>query len=107
MAEMTKHRAGLLADLEKMVASFCHNGSIQNWGAGGVFQGEGRTFRYPLTVESGLGEKRKVHGRVNHLKPDDLMTGYYEFGANRLQIVVALDAVLRHLEDEYELDFNF
>lgn len=106
MKRISTERAVLLSELEQIVGKHCHNGSIQNWGPGGELLGEGRTFRYPLTVEDGLGVKRKVYGRANPFEPDDLMRGYYAFGANRLQIVMALDAVLRELEDRYAVEFD-
>ena len=100
---MTKKRAKLLADLENTVGGYCYNASIQNWGPGGVFYGEGRGFRYPLTILDSEGNKKKVRFKADPSNPDELKTGYYAFGANQLQIVMALDAVLRHLEEHYEL----
>jgi hypothetical protein len=101
MAEMTEERAKLLAELELTVGSYCYNGSIQNWGPGGKFEGGGRDFRYPLTIVDALGNKQKVRYLANHQKPEELKTGYYAFGANQLQIVMALDGVLSHLEARF------
>lgn len=101
--KMTKKRARLLADLEYLIGSNCYNGNIQNYGAGGAFYGEGRTFRYPLmTIDAEQG-KKKTRGRVSADDPRELSTGYYSFGANRLHIMTALDEVLRYLEDNHDL----
>lgn len=101
--KMTKKRAKLLAELEHVIGKNCYNGNIQNWGAGGAYYGEGRTFRYPLTTIDDAGEKRKSYSPATGLQPEVLSTGYYAFGANRLHIVTALDEVLRHLEQNYGL----
>ena len=101
---MTTKRAKLLAELERTIGGYCYNASIQNWGPNGVFEGEGRDFRYPLTVVDAEGSKRKVRGRADPEKVGELKTGYYAFGANQLQIVMALDAVLSHLEENYGLE---
>ncbi|MBN9276788.1 MAG: hypothetical protein J0I57_04050 [Hyphomicrobium sp.] len=97
-AKLTKRRALLLAELEYLVGNNCYNGNIQNWGAGGVYEGEGRHFRYPLTVVDGEGQRKKNSYKASPGDPDELMTGYYAFGANRLHIIEALDEVLRYLE---------
>ena len=99
--KLTKKRARLLAELEYLVGSSCYNASIQNWGPGGVFEGEGRDFRYPLTVVDPEGGKHKIRYRADGDTPAALITGYYAFGANQLQIMMALDDVLRHLEDNH------
>lgn len=46
---MNEKRKRLLIELAKIVGNEFYNGSIQNWGPGGVFEGEGRSFRYKLT----------------------------------------------------------
>ncbi|RWC40547.1 MAG: hypothetical protein EOS28_23240 [Mesorhizobium sp.] len=101
--KITKKRAKLLADLEYLVGNNCYNGSIQNWGPGGTFEGEGRGFRYPLTVIGDNGGKIKRRYRADDVAPKQLITGYYAFGANQLQIVLALEEVLQHLEKNYGL----
>jgi len=101
--KITKKRAKLLAELEYMIGGHCYNASIQNWGPGGVFDGEGREFRYPLTIVDAEDNKRKVRYRADGDKPGELITGYYAFGANQLQIMMALDKALLHLEENYGL----
>ena len=102
-ARFSKKRAKLLAELERIVGSNCYNGSIQNYGPGGFYEGSGRDFRYPLTVIDEDGEKRKRYGSADDVSPQVLSSGYYAFGANRLHIIQALNEVLAHLEDKYGL----
>jgi len=101
--KMTKKRAALLVELEHVIGSNCYNGNIQNWGPGGAYYGEGRSFRYPLTTVDQHGEKRKAYTPDRSISPEVLSTGYYAFGANRLHIITALDEVLRHLEEKHGL----
>ncbi len=58
--KLTKKRAKLLAELEQIVGNNCYNGSIQNYGPYGVYEGAGRYFRYPLTVSDAEGNTKKV-----------------------------------------------
>ncbi len=96
--KITKDRAEVLARLEQIVGSNCYNGSIQNYGPGGSFEGAGRDFRYPLTVVDADGTKRKKRSAAVDETPEAISTGYYSFGANRLQIIHALNEVLEYLE---------
>ena len=95
-----KRRAKILAELEHLIGGHCYNGNIQNWGAGGVYEGEGRSFRYPLTMIDVKGEpfKRKFPPATD-VPIEVLSSGYYQLGANKLHIIRALDDVLRYLED--------
>ncbi len=96
-------RAKLLADLEYLVGNNCYNPKIQNYGAHGIYEGEGRSIRYPLTTLDGENEPRKSRGKASAADAKELSTGYYAFGVNRLHIIKALDEVLRHLEDNHGL----
>ena len=100
---ISKKRAKLLVELEYLVGRFCYNGSIQNWGPGGAFYGEGREFRYPLTCIDEAGNKQKIKHKADSDQPSIALTGYYAFGANQLQIMMALDAVVCHIEQHYDL----
>jgi hypothetical protein len=51
-------RAMLIADLEYLVGNNCYNPKIQNYGAHGIYEGEGRSIRYPLTT---LNEEVDCH----------------------------------------------
>lgn len=101
--KITKKRAQLLARLEQIVGSNCYNGNIQNYGPGGSFEGQGRDFRYPLTVVNAEGEKRKKRSPATDESPEALSTGYYSFGANRLHIIKGLNEVLDYLEEHVDL----
>ncbi|MBB3394480.1 hypothetical protein [Rhizobium sp. BK060] len=102
-ARVSKKRAALLEELEYIVGSECYNGSIQNWGPGGVFEGEGRSFRYPLTFIDDTGEKHKFRYKARDLTPEMLERCCYAFGANQLYIMNGLDKLLRYLEENHGL----
>lgn len=92
----------LLIEMEEIIASECYNGNIQNYSSWGVWDGEGRFFRYPVTFSSPLLEKKERHIPA-HLSTDDLILGKYKFGANHLYIYKALIKVIRHMEKKYEI----
>lgn len=108
----------LLHDLEYMVGSECYNGSIQNFGSGGVWEGEGRDFRYPVTFTNKKGVKEKYRGRLPFtesssgemarciLGEERYQSAYYAFGANNLHILRALDLCLGSLERRFGIDFD-
>ena len=100
---LTNKRAKLLAELEFIVGSQCYNDNIQNWGPHGSYEGEGRDFRYPLTLIDETGTKRKRRNKADEDDPSILSTGYYAFGANRLHIIKALDELVSYLEREHGL----
>lgn len=103
---ISKERKELLLRLERIIGNECYNGNIQNWGVNGLFMGEGREFRYPITFldENGIKEKSKYPS--SNIESSKLITGYYAFGANQLQIMRALDHVLNLLEDEFNLKID-
>lgn len=101
--KISKKRAALLEELEYIVGSECYNGNIQNWGPGGEFYGEGRSFRYPLTFVDDDGAKRKFRYQASGVSSESLERCYYGFGANQLYIIRALDKVLKHLEEKHDL----
>ncbi len=96
-------RKALLIELESMIGSECYNASIQNWGPGGVFEGEGREFRYPITFRDDEGRKIKKRYVDGDMNADTVLGGYYAFGANELHIMNGLNRVLDYLEREYQL----
>lgn len=93
---------GLLIELEKIVGSECYNANIQNYEAWGELESEGRQFRYPVTFQT---EKRKIRRRTvpQDTPSEKLITGYYAFGANELNIFRALAKVVFHLRDKHGL----
>jgi hypothetical protein len=96
-------RKKLLIKLESLIGSECYNSNIQNFGAGGVFQGEGREFRYPISFYKDSGETIKQKNVDREIEEEVFQTGHYSFGANQLQIVRGLEKVLEHLECEHGL----
>lgn len=100
---VSQKRAKLLAQIESIIGNQCYNGNIQNWGSYGVFEGEGREFRYPITFVDKDGNKIKRRTSGGDLGPEILINGYYAFGANELHIIKALDEVLKYLEREHGL----
>jgi len=101
--KLTKARKSLLVGLEGIIGNQCYNANIQNWGPGGVFEGEGREFRYPLTFRDSEGNKIKRRHVDLKSDGDGVMHGYYAFGANELHIMAGLDRVLDYLEREHGL----
>lgn len=91
----------LLIELEAIVGDECYNGSIQNYSSWGGLESEGRSFRYPVKFSNGSNEY-KLSRVTNAVPSEDLITGYYAFGANELGIYRALYKVLKHLERNYD-----
>ena len=93
----------LLIKMESIIGNECYNTNMQNWGSGGIWEGEGRSFRYPITLE--LGDKSVKRRRVSiNIVPETLMTGRYKFGANELNIFIALEKIVEMLQVDYGLD---
>ena len=92
----------ILIDIENIIGSECYNGNIQNYGSWGELESEGRSFRYPVKFYDGEnGYKRKTVPR--DIPAEQLISGYYPFGANELNIYRALHKVLKYLEAEHGL----
>ena len=97
-------RMELLAKLEHLVGANCYNGNIQNYGANGRYEGEGRGFRYPLTLlDKDGGKQKRKYPDASDLPTETIATGHYVMGANKLHIIRALDDVLKYLEDNNDL----
>lgn len=91
----------LLFRMEAIIGDECYNGNIQNYSSWGEWEGEGRSFRYPVTfIRNGSEEKRR--GRVADLEHEELVTGYYKFGANELSIYRALIRIIDMLEKDFD-----
>jgi hypothetical protein len=90
----------LLLKMERIIGNECYNGNIQNYGAGGVWEGEGRAFRYPVTFVRD-GKDSKSPTVPSDIAPEVLMTGHYKFGANELCIFRALVKVIEMIEADY------
>lgn len=100
-----KVRREVLVALESIVGSECYNASMQNYGPGGVREADGRAFRYPIVLRSMDGTKTKI--RESHIPAsatDEMVrSGNYQFGANQLDIMEALEHILRYLESQHGL----
>jgi hypothetical protein len=103
---MNEIRKRLLIELEDIVGSEFYNRNIQNWGPGGVFEGEGRALRYPVTMRGKGGKVIKTKHVDATLPAATIITGMYRLGANELGIMRALDLVVSHLERNYGLDLG-
>jgi hypothetical protein len=101
--KISENRKRLLLDLEDIIGNECYNANIQNWGPRGVFEGEGREFRYPVTFIDDQGNKIKRKKPDADIPTDVAVTGYYAFGANQLQIIRALNKVVTYLEKHHGL----
>ena len=90
----------LLIRMEDIISNECYNQNIQNYGSGGVWEGEGRSFRYPITfiVDDKDEKRRNVSSAVD---TEILMTGRYKFGSNELNIFRALAKIVEMLQAEY------
>jgi hypothetical protein len=103
---MDENRKRLLIALEQIVGNEFYNANIQNWGPGGVFEGEGRAFRYAVTFRGKDGKAIKTKHIDPNVPAETLMTGMYKLGATELSIMRALDQVVSYLEKRYRLDLK-
>ena len=95
----------LLTKMENIIGKECYNANIQNYGPWGEWEGEGRSFRYPITfLVNGRNDKRG--STPSDIEPEVLMTGRYRFGANELNIFRALEKVVGMLQVEYGLQLS-
>lgn len=101
--KIPKARRELLVQLESILGNECYNASIQNYGPGGVRESDGRSFRYPLMVRLNDEEKLKIRDSSvpENVSDSALRSGYYSFGANQLDVMSALERMLRHLEQHH------
>ncbi|MDO8289178.1 MAG: hypothetical protein Q7T44_08170 [Parvibaculum sp.] len=97
-------RKALLLSMEKVIARSCYNGHIQNYGAWGALEDEGRFFRFPLTLFNSDCPNEKSKNPDVGISLDSLKSSFYKFGANELHVIEALDFILANLEMEYGLD---
>jgi hypothetical protein len=100
MDEMKKR---LLIELEDIIGHQFYNAKIQNWGPGGVFEGEGRALRYPVIFHNEDGKTIKTKHVDPGLPAGTVITGTYKFGQNEISIMRALDMMLTHLERKHNL----
>ncbi|UYG04953.1 hypothetical protein OCT51_06210 [Halomonas sp. LR3S48] len=92
----------ILIDIENIIGSECYNRNIQNYGSWGELESEGRSFRYPVKFYDGENEYKRRAVPAD-IPAEQLISGYYPFGANELNIYRALHKVLKYLEAEHGL----
>ena len=74
----------LLIRMERIVGNECYNQNIQNYGPGGVREGDGRSYRYPITFTIGDKDYKHKYGKVSSdVDAEVLMTGRYKFEARK------------------------
>ncbi len=101
---MNKRRKQLMIELERIIGNEFYNAKIQNWGPGGVFEGEGRGFRYPIVFKDKDGNASKTWGVDPAIPADTLMTGSYKLGSNELSVMRAVDEIIKYFENYYGVD---
>ncbi len=90
----------LLIRMEAIIGEECYNDNIRNYSSWGKWQGDGRSFRYPVMyIRNGKEEKRRSN--LADLAHEELITGYYRFGANELNIYRSLMRIIDLLEAEF------
>ena len=130
---MSQKRMELLSKLAE-ITSECYNANIQNYGPGGIWENEGRSFGYPIRFDIEIppdieASLRKIYSNSDEqtklrLKKalkresftesvadakknvDVFVTGHFAFGANELPIIYNLDKVLRYLEKHHGLEID-
>lgn len=96
----------LVTEIERVLGSRCYNSKIQNYGAGGVWEGEGRSFRYPLSTIDDESRSRKHWTVPEAIPAEELITGLYKFGANELGVVRAIFDIIELIEKRYGVDLR-
>jgi len=99
--ESPKYRQ-LIEEMESIIGNSCYNENIQNYGPGGILEDEGRWFRYPIKFENDTCR----YWSCKSVPAENLKTGYYAFGANKLAIIEALTEIIEHMENKYGLRLN-
>lgn len=103
--KLSRSRRDLLVELESILGGECYNANIQNYGPGGVRLGEGRAFRYPITMRDSRGRVIKCRdARIPASASDEMVrSGYYAFGANQLDVMEGIEKILQLLERRYKI----
>ena len=108
----------LLHEIEYEIGSECYNGNIQNFGPGGVWEGEGRDFRYPIRFTNSEGKREKYKGVLPYTKSSSgdlaycvlgeerFSSAHYAFGANELYVLRGIKHALEKLESRFNINFD-
>ena len=113
--KLTKKTINLICDIESIIGNYC-------WNPNSAY-GEGDYIRYPVwanvtkkevNIETNKKEKIKIWRKLSDknlnkikptLKPEEIETLEYHFGANELVIGRAIIDILEFIEDRYNVDF--
>ncbi len=99
LATRNQETTKLLGGFEHLAGKSISRRTIQSYGPDGVYEREVRQFRYILSTVDENGWKRtSKYPAATDVSPEMLAMGYYAFGANRFNVIDALDDELRHLE---------
>lgn len=108
----------LLHDIEFQIGNECYNGNIQNFGPGGVWEGEGREFRYPMRFVNKEGKTERYRGKLPRTKnssgdtancvlgEERYQSAHYAFGANHLHILRGIRLALAEMEKRFNINFD-
>ena len=99
---LNNEMAKVIAKMEYLVGENCYNPNSYD----GYRDEYGCWFRYPVHVRDEDGSQWKYRGAISEISAETVDSMHYKFGTNRLYIGDALVAVLRFLEDRYDIDFN-
>ena len=106
LREKVRPIKSLLIELEEIIGNECYNENIQNYSSWGNLNSAGRGFRYPVTFSMQDGKLLKEKRVSNDKLSEELMSGRYTFGANNLNIYLALYKVINYLKINYGLDLD-
>ena len=102
--EISKARADLILELEKLVGQCAYNPHSERR----TYDGEvirGKRFRYPSRFRTADSNSIQYLPK-DQISPQVALSIHYKFGANELEIGKAIDAILKHLEDNHSLDLG-
>ena len=99
--------AKLICALEYKIGNQTHNPNSYNGWTGE----EGCSFKYPVNYcrnKDDLAEHRltKTKSPIYGIDPECIRTMKYAFGSNHLYIGEGIVAMLKYLEEIYDIDFN-
>ena len=104
--KVTDKTSSLVSDLEYIVGNSCYNPDSYNGWTGEY----GKSFRYPVCYitefDDGDRYEEKTKYRLPRSSAKSISGAFYKFGANHLCIGRALQLLLTHLEERYDIDFE-
>ena len=108
--ELNKSTCKLIAELEYIIGSECHNPNAYD-GWTGI---EGCNYRYPVNIPDSDGKYIKVRNKItdtaffsiDDIKPTTIQYMKYKFGTNELMIGQGIIKILEFLEARYGIQFN-